>query len=326
MAEHEIIINNGCCSHSCTHCVGVEKYCDIWGHKLKQHTDGDYARCIECMRSTVMYDGPRLKHGKWDESHYEQNYWVHMDGDIVTAMRRGDYPIGDPAQTVDSSDLCWEGKALENDGFLKEPVRNPTDKGKPLYGPPNKRVYNDTEGWEKSTEDMCELECDSVNINLRWICGLLAPLLLFYSFFTACGDNTWLFAGNILLFFIALFVATTALHVPTITIRKQKIRHRILDYTNDLIFDNLTQQEAALCAKISKLPNKNKLIKQCKEYAQTLMDSKTDQSIEPLLTKLYNICEAQLNVGLKENVREVECFISAIEEVEERSEVLNNNE
>lgn len=184
------------------------------------------------------------------------------------------------------------------EGFLKEPVRNPTDKCKPLYGPPKKPTCEYIGG--------SHLE-ENASLNLYPFVLLVGIMLIILGWCIG--------VGHIALLGLMVVILGIVINIGSPFSSTNK-SHPILD--------NLTQPEAALCAKIIKLPNKNKLIKQCKEYAQTLMNSKTDQPIEPLLTKLYNICEAQLNVGLKENVREIECFISAIEEVESRS--LNNEE
>lgn len=200
---------------------------------------------------------------------------------------------------------------IKYEGFLKEPVRDPAK---------NMRLADLCDGigaerWEKSTEDMYrgyDVGYDNVMPfvmttligGMLVITGICAKEPIFIVLGVVCtGAGIWV---NIIL--------------PYLIHRKKWLPTK----QSQPILDNLTQAEATLCAKISKLPNKNKLITQCKEYAQTLMNSKTDQSIEPLLTKLYNICTEQLNVGLKENVREIECFISAMEEVESRS--LNNEE
>ena len=218
-------------------------------------------------------------------------------------------------------ELCMRYINGNKNGFLKEPVRDPTDRGKPLYGPPNKKVSDDVEGWERSTEDMYHDESiDSVS-------ALCVPMLIVGVLLMGIGLSTtvaWVAITGATISILG--AALGILDIDVIDIVKNIFKCSTTHYTKQSqpILDNLTQIEAALCTKISKLPNKNKLIKQCKEYAQTLMNSKTDQSIEPLLTKLYNICADQLNVGLKENVREIECFISAVEEVESRS--LNNEE
>ena len=198
---------------------------------------------------------------------------------------------------------------VKSDGFLKEPIRDPakTVEFIDLY-----------RGVIMSSKN------NNITVNIRWICAALLPFSIVTLFFSANG-NEWVFGVSMIIFFISAYVATTREHVPDVIIPNAKIKRPTLKYFHDTIFDNLTQPEASLYTKISNFPNKNKLVKQCKKYAETLIKSKTDQPIEPLLTKLYNICEAQLNVGLKENIREVECFISAIEEVEERSEVLNSN-
>lgn len=190
-------------------------------------------------------------------------------------------------------------------GYLKEPVLDPAQSVEfvDLYGFDNKPP--------KKPE--CELMYRGgepfINKKSAIVCSFIISALCII--FGAAFSIWWLLAFGISVPIIVNWVSCLIKYT-----RKTKPTQPILD--------NLTQAEAALCAKISNLPNKNKLIKQCKQYANTLANSKTDQPIEPLLTKLHDICEAQLNVGLKENVREVECFISAIEEVENRN--LNNEE